>query len=278
MELRQDLLEALYRQYTHRECVHPDPLETLYAFERAEDVEVAGLLAALMAYGRVGQILKSLKEIFSLMGDGPRDWLCRQKPEALETVFQDFRHRFADGKNLSGLMAGMGKCLRDHGSLRAAFAQGDGGGDIEAALEAFVATLLRGASHDPGHLLPRPAKGSACKRLYLFLRWMVRKDAVDTGIWEDVGAERLLVPVDVHMHRIALLAGLTNRKSGDIRTSREITRAFARFAPEDPVRYDFALTRIGILEGMNPEVFMKNFKDFKNVTDVHGDRAFSKDV
>ena len=169
MEFSGDLLEALYCHYTRRDCVHPDPLETLYAFERAEDVEVAGLLAALLAYGRVGQILKSLKGIFALMGDAPRDWLLCQNPGSLELLFQDFRHRFADGKNLSGLMTGMGRMLRDHGSLRAGFALGDGGGNIEEALEAFVAELLRGASHDPGHLLPRPAKGSACKRLHLFL-------------------------------------------------------------------------------------------------------------
>ncbi|MDY0163333.1 TIGR02757 family protein [Desulfobotulus sp.] len=255
MNLDHEVLENLYQRYTHRSFVHPDPLETLYAFENSVDVEVAGLVAGLMAYGRVEQILKSLQKIFSLTGPRPGDWLCDQDPAVLERHFTGFRHRFAHGGHMAGLMGGIRGVLVRHGSLRAAFALHDRGGDILEGLTGFVGEILRDAPADPGHLLPRPDKGSACKRLHLFLRWMVRKDAVDVGIWEDVGPRRLLVPLDVHMHRIALSGKMTDRKSGDIKTTREITRAFARFAPEDPVRYDFALTRIGIFEKKTPETF-----------------------
>ncbi len=95
-------------------------------------------------------------------------------------------------------------------------------------------------------LLPSPGKGSACKRLNLFLRWMVRSDDVDPGGWSGVDAGKLIVPLDTHMHRMGLEVGLTRRKQADMQAALEVTRAFRTIAPEDPVRYDFALTRLGI--------------------------------
>ncbi|MCW7753016.1 TIGR02757 family protein [Desulfobotulus sp. H1] len=259
MLFTREILQAIYDRYTHRAFVHPDPLETLYAFDSPLDMEVAGLVAAVLAYGRVEQILKSLEGFFALSGPSPAVWLLDMDRYGLEQAFMNFRHRFAHGPQMTGFLCGVQTVLRQHGSLRAVFALGDRGGDIEEGLQGFVDEILRHAPMDPGHLLPRPSRGSACKRLHLFLRWMVRKDAVDTGLWEDVGAHRLLVPLDVHMHRMALLAEMTDRKSGDIKTAREITRGFARFTPEDPVRYDFALTRAGILEKKEPAAFLAGF-------------------
>ncbi|TWI71241.1 uncharacterized protein (TIGR02757 family) [Desulfobotulus alkaliphilus] len=259
MLFTRDILEAIYDRYTHRAFVHPDPLETLYAFENQRDIEVAALMAAALAYGRVEQILKTLEGFFFLTGPHPAAWLMEMNPSGLETAFRNFRHRFAKGSHMVGFLCGVQSVLHRHGSLRAVFALKDRGGDIEEGLQGFVDEILKYAPLDPGHLLSRPEKGSACKRLHLFLRWMVRKDAVDTGLWEDVGAQRLLVPLDVHMHRMARLAKMTDRTSGDIKTTREITRAFARFAPEDPVRYDFALTRAGILEKKDPAAFLADF-------------------
>jgi len=104
------------------------------------------------------------------------------------------------------------------------------------------------------HLLPRPERGSACKRLNLWLRWMVRRDAVDPGGWTGVSPAQLIVPLDVHMHRICRALGLTQRNAADLRTAVEITDAFRRFAPDDPVRYDFALTRLGIRPGPDADL------------------------
>jgi uncharacterized protein (TIGR02757 family) len=114
------------------------------------------------------------------------------------------------------------------------------------ALKALAAELRRGGAAGCGHLLPDPGKGSACKRLHLFLRWMVRRDAVDPGGWEPSLAGKLLVPLDVHMHRICLALGATRRKSADLRAAVEATRAFRRIRPDDPARYDFALARLGM--------------------------------
>jgi uncharacterized protein (TIGR02757 family) len=121
------------------------------------------------------------------------------------------------------------------------------------ALEAFVARLARTAPGDCGHLLPDPARRSACKRLNLMLRWLVRSDEVDPGGWEDVGPEKLIIPLDTHMHRIGLMAGATSRKSADMTAALEVTAAFRRLEPGDPVKYDFALTRLGIRDDMDVE-------------------------
>ena len=99
---------------------------------------------------------------------------------------------------------------------------------------------------NPGHLVPIPEKGSAAKRLHLFMRWMIRKDAVDPGGWDDLSPSRLIVPVDVHMHRICTHLAFTQKKQANLKTAVEVTQCFRKIMPQDPVKYDFALTRIGI--------------------------------
>lgn len=258
-KLRVEMLEALYHRYHDRAFVHPDPLETLYAFSDERDVEIAGFIAASLAYGRVQQILKSIDRVFEIMGREPHAYLSMNSQENICHDFSGFCHRFCDDEKMAAFLMGIKSLLQRRGSLRKAFDLGDTGADTMGGLQSLVEEILRGSPLDPGHLVTRPAKGSACKRLHLFLRWMVRKDKVDPGIWEDLGAERLLIPLDVHMHRMAGFLGLCARKSADIRSVREITAAFRKFSPEDPVRYDFALTRAGIRENMEPVEFLSEF-------------------
>jgi uncharacterized protein (TIGR02757 family) len=124
-------------------------------------------------------------------------------------------------------------------------------------LSRFIALFRKNMPSVRNSLLPSPDKGSACKRLNLFLRWMVRKDDVDPGGWDHVPAAKLIIPLDTHMHRIGLMLHLTERKQADIKTAIEITHAFRSIAPDDPVRYDFALTRLGIRGEIEPEAFFK---------------------
>lgn len=237
--------------------MHPDPLETLYAFPVAEDREVAAWIAAAMAYGRVRQILQSLDRIFAVTGPHPAVYLRETDHGKILSDLDGFVHRFANANRTAAFLSGTGSVCRRYGSLRAAFARKDTGGDILDGLEGLVSAVREAAPVNPGHLLPNPKGGSAAKRMHLFLRWLVRCDAVDPGGWEDVGAERLLVPVDTHMHRIGQLLGLTRRKTADLKTAVEITRGFAEISPEDPVRYDFALTRLGIRDEGDPEGFLE---------------------
>jgi uncharacterized protein (TIGR02757 family) len=182
------------------------------------------------------------------MGESPSHFILNSSLGRIQTVFKDFRHRFTDGNQLAALLHGMKAAMKRYGSLKSCFTANCKYKDetILPALAAFVHELSAEPSDDMKMLLPSPGRGSACKRLNLFLRWMVRSDNVDPGGWNGVGAHRLIVPLDTHMHRIGIEGGLTCRKQADMLTALEITRAFREIAPEDPVRYDFSLTRLGI--------------------------------
>lgn len=255
--LRGRWLEDLYARYHARRFVSPDPLQFLYDFGDPAQREVIALIAASLAYGRVMTILTSVEFVIDRLGPAPRDYLLDMSRGELTDAFAAFRHRFAKGHHMTALLCGIRKVILEHGSLRACFlsALRRSRGEYLDALERFSDALRAGG--DPGHLIPRPSRGSACKRLHLFLRWMVRKDAVDPGGWEAVGSRNLVVPLDVHMHRIGLRFGLTARKQADIRTALEVTRGFAEWVPDDPVRYDFVLTRFGIWGKPLPRVSRK---------------------
>lgn len=187
--------------------------------------------------------------VLDKMGGSPREFVKDSSPESLEAAFQDFRHRFSTGEELCSLLAGLKQVVRRRGSLEACVASGlpDDNGSVAAGLRRLVDELC--ASGSPcSTLLPQPRRGSACKRLNLFLRWMVRADHVDPGGWTSVSPSALIVPLDVHMHRLARSFGMTERRQADMRAAQEVTAGFREICPDDPTRYDFALTRLGMLE------------------------------
>ncbi len=274
-----DVLEKLYVKYNHRCFIKQDPLQFIYQYSNRLDMEVAGFLAAALAYGRVQQIEKSLTNLFGRMRDSPFQFV-RDFDGQKRAKLKDFRHRFTTGDDISDLLELLRDVLGKFGSIEKFFVQGYNPGDknIIPALSKFCDSLLEmyAKTHN-GHitrglsfLLPRPASGSACKRLNLFLRWMVRNDDVDAGLWKSTDKTRLIVPVDVHMGRLCRILGLYpvrsnpgklgrppslqtsnevhSRKTVSLSTAVKITESFAEIEPADPVKYDFALTRIGILE------------------------------
>jgi uncharacterized protein (TIGR02757 family) len=228
--------------------VHPDPLETLYAFADPADQEIVGLVAATLAYGRVTQILASIRAVLAVLGPSPATFLRGTPKRSLARRFAGFRHRFTSGAELSSMLAAAKRAIAAHGSLARLFLAGFSPGDatVLPGLSAFVAALRSLAPRPCPSLLSSPDDGSACKRLNLYLRWMVRRDAVDPGPWRGIPASRLVVPLDTHLFRIGRELALTSRRQADLATALEVTRGFARVAPRDPVRYDFALTRLGI--------------------------------
>lgn len=248
-------LEALYARYNRRELIHPDPLEFLYRYDDPLDREVVGFVASSLAYGRVRQILASVGKVLDRMGPSPRRFLADRRPAGLRHDYRDFKHRFTAGDQLAALLAGMRSVLRRDGSLEACFLAGSkrtrgGDGVVLSGLTHLVERITsEGGLQGGSMLLPSPVRGSACKRLNLFLRWMVRQDDVDPGGWKALPPAALIVPLDTHMHRISLQMGITKRKQADLRTALEVTARFRSLAPDDPVRYDFALTRLGILPG-----------------------------
>ncbi len=242
-------LDRLYDRYNRRAYVHPDPLEFLYHYGSGQDQEVAGLVVSCLAYGRVGQILKSAAGVLDTMGPSPYAYLLDTPDSEIIASCKQFVYRFARGEHLAALFLGIKRILLAHGSIRNCFVEGFSRSDenILPALNRFAGKMVH-ASGDgaAGHLMPLPERGSACKRLNLFLRWMVRRDRVDPGVWEAFPASKLLVPLDVHMHRISQRLGFTSRKQANLPAVIEVTAGFKALAPEDPVRYDFALTRLSI--------------------------------
>jgi uncharacterized protein (TIGR02757 family) len=241
-------LDRLYARYNSREWVHPDPLEYLYHYPTLEDREVVGLIASSLAYGRVAQILKSVSAVLKRMGASPYQFLRDSTQTSLKGTFPDFKHRFTTAEELVTMLLGIKTVIGQYGTLYECFLSGFNRNDktVLPGLSFLVKELSHGLNGRCNTLLPSPEKGSACKRLNLFLRWMVREDHVDPGGWLEVHPRKLVVPLDTHMHRICSQLRLTRRNSAGLITAMEVTQAFVKIAPEDPVRYDFALTRLGI--------------------------------
>jgi len=243
-----DALEGLYSRYNHRRFVPPDPLEFMYLYEDPLDREVVALVASSLAYGRVSQILASVRTVLDVLGSQPTRAVQAMKHKDLAGRMKGFRHRFATGDQVAAMLAGCGRLLRRYGTLERVFACVVTGDDetVLPRVSAFVRQLRAEAPGPMGHLLCDPADGSACKRLNLMLRWLVRRDRVDFGQWKCIRPSQLVVPLDTHMHRIGLASGAIRRRQADGRAAIELTRAFMAIRPRDPVRYDFCLTRAGI--------------------------------
>jgi uncharacterized protein (TIGR02757 family) len=261
--IRKETFEELYRKYNSREFVHPDPVVFLYRYDDLCDREIVAFVASSLAYGKVAYILKSVSCVLERMVPTPSIFLQRSSLKTLRQTYSGFKHRFTDGQKLSTMLYGVRKVVERYGSLNACFSAGLNNHDdtILSALSAYTSELNVCADDQLEHLVPSPTRGSACKRLNLFLRWMVRSDEVDPGGWKNVPVSKLIVPVDTHMHRVCQLLGITTRKQADMGTATEITKAFRTIAPEDPVKYDFPLTRLGIREDADLDAFLKHFKE-----------------
>jgi uncharacterized protein (TIGR02757 family) len=257
--------DAAYARYHSRKYVSPDPLELVLPFESLPDREIAGFIAAALALGRVGGIIRAAGWVLDRLGP-PHACLLDSTDQELHAMAAPFRYRFFDGSQLAGLLVGLKHVLAEFGSLQACLAAGirdsgsasspppslpaapDNTEPAVAGLGFLVDRVITGAGGelDQSILVARPERGSACKRLLLFLRWMVRSDAVDPGGWTALTPAQLMVPVDTHMLSICREVGLTTARQASLAVSREVTAAFSVIAPDDPVRYDFSLTRMGI--------------------------------
>ncbi|OGP83549.1 MAG: TIGR02757 family protein [Deltaproteobacteria bacterium RBG_13_65_10] len=253
--LLKERLDALVRTFDRR-FLSPDPLERVLAFGNADDREIGGLFAASLAYGNAKAILASLDDLFARMGGRPAAFVrgfCRARDAR---VLASFRHRWTAGKDVAHLCAILSAALAEHGSLGKLFARFAASGEptVREPLIRFVHALLAyapGLPRDAGvrHLLSSPEDGSACKRMNLYLRWMVRGgDGIDCGLWRDIPASALVIPLDTHVARISGFLGLTRRRTRDWKMAEEITAGLRRLDPTDPVKYDFAICRLGILD------------------------------
>jgi uncharacterized protein (TIGR02757 family) len=238
-----------------------DPIRSPASYERPADREVAAWIGSAFAYGRVETILGSVDRILKPLGPSPAaalDAVSDFRRFAREEL-AGFRHRFHSASDAAALLYAIARARAEAGSVRAFFEREyrPEERDVGPLLSRVVARLLafdyrpaigRRTLPDDSptrFFFPDPASGSACKRWNLYLRWMVRKDALDFGLWTGIPASRLVIPTDTHVHRVARRLGHTRRNAADWKTAREITDGLARFDPQDPVRYDYALCSIG---------------------------------
>ncbi len=252
-------LEHLYRQYNHRRYVHPDPLEFLYNYPDPLDREIVALVASSLAYGRVNQILKSIARILEPMGQSPARFFASQNAADFSRLYSGFKHRFTTGEDIAALFSGIRAVLDEYGGLEACFVScfSRADGDIIKSLVFFVDYLRSAGRLKSSFFLPSPQKGSACKRLFLFLRWLVRCDDVDPGGWETIPASALLIPLDTHMFQIASSMGFVSLKQANLKAAIEITNNFRIINPSDPVKYDFVLTRFGIRQELDKKTLVE---------------------
>jgi uncharacterized protein (TIGR02757 family) len=264
-------LEALRTWAITERRIADDPVELVHRYDSPRDREVAGLFCAALAYGRVDLFKPLLGSLLGAMGKSPAAF-CEDLPRCRDLrPFAGRVYRFNVGSDLACLAWACGMALRSHGSLEALFREGlrpeaaagtsDPDAQWRSALSAFTHRLREqdfsyirtrlGPPRALDHLLPRPEKNGACKRLHLYLRWMVRQpDGVDLGVWS-LPPSRLCVPLDTHLGRMAKNLGLTRRRDLGVRTALEITQSLRRVDPLDPVKYDFALCHFG-MSGLCP--------------------------
>lgn len=231
-----------------------DPVSRVHRYAAPEDQELVGLACACVAFGNVKAIRAKLDDLLGRLGEHP----ARVADDAMDLRerLRGWKHRVFRGDDLARLLAGARAVQRADGSLGARFSRElQKHGDLREALAAWCdaireAGALRPSARrrGPAHLLPDPRGPSGCKRLLLYLRWMARPaDGVDLGLW-DLGPERLLIPVDVHIHRLGKNLGFTRRRAASWRTAEEITAALRRYDPRDPAGYDFSLCHMGMLQ------------------------------
>lgn len=259
-ERLREKLESLRGRYD-ASYLSSDPLEFPHRYPLPRDREVVGLLASSLAYGNVKIIRRSVERVLGPLGKNPGARVTRTDAKELLRKLRGFRHRWTGARDVACLLTLAGRMIEERGSIGAFFAESYVARDMAGSLRRFSERAL---ALDHGGLyrsraipeavgvrffFPNPLTGAA-KRLNMYLRWMARPDdGVDLGLWTFVPTRELVIPLDTHIFRIGRHLGWTSRKTPGFRTALEITRSLARFDPEDPVKYDFALSRLGILEG-----------------------------
>ena len=263
-------LEGLYKAFDHVTSA-TDPVHIVRRFRTPEDREIVGFCAAGLAFGRVASVLQSIESLLTVMGPHPARFVRDFDPARERDRLAPLVHRWIRGRDLMALLLILQRMLRESGSIEAFFLEGDDPAQphVGAALDSFstraLATGLREAygrrvpkQRGVSYFFPRPSAGSACKRLNLFLRWMVRRDEIDLGVWTRLSPARLVVPLDTHVIRLGRCLRLTRYTSPGWKMASEITGSLRTIDPLDPVRYDFALCHVGM---MNACGFGKPQKD-----------------
>jgi len=256
---RMDLKHKLEYHYKafDRSKISPDPLQFLHLYSDEKDIEVMGFIAAIFAYGNVKQIINTLNKFVEISKNQPHRFITSFSSRKNDEELQDLYHRFYSHMDVISLFLVLEKIYSEFGSLKNLFLKyyRDEDENIKNGLSGFTHHFIEEfkevsnrdqISQGAKFMFPLPELGSACKRKNLFLRWMVRKDELDFGLWSEIPNNKLVIPVDTHVARICRQLKLTERKNVSWKMAEEITENLKKFDPEDPVKYDFAICHIGM--------------------------------
>ncbi len=253
MEKLKDFLNKKVDEYNQPFFIKDDPVCIPHSFTKKQDIEIAGFFAAIFAWGNRTTIINKSRELMELMGNAPHDFCLGHSDKDLKTLLQ-FKHRTFSATDLLYFVSFFKAHYSAHLSLESAFTDWMGKKDpnVENALNGFYRYFFsmpdvpkRSLKH-----IAAPQRKSACKRINMFLRWMVRKDdnGVDLGIWNDISPAQLVIPLDLHVARVARHFKLLERKATDWEAALELTENMKKMDKKDPCRYDFALFGLGVLE------------------------------
>lgn len=251
-------LDEIYHQFNDAASVS-DPIQIVRRFARADDREVVGFCAAALAFGRVQSVMSSIESLLKAMGPAPAAYVRQFDPARDRRSLDHLVHRWTRGVDLAALVWVLRQMLDGHGSIESFFVEGAdlAAETVEGALDDFsrracaldLKAVYGRVPVRPGvaYFFSQPSRGGACKRLNLFLRWMVRHDRVDLGVWSRIRPSQLIVPLDTHVIRLGRCLCLTRYRSPGWRMAADITRSLRALDSEDPVRYDFSLCHVGMM-------------------------------
>lgn len=247
-----ELLEEKSERYNSPEFIDTDPIQIPHLFSKKEDIEISGFLAATIAWGQRPTIIKNAMRIVEGMDHAPYDFIMNHEDTDLQR-FEKFVHRTFNYSDLIFFITSLKNIYKNHAGLEACFATSPEDQNMKNAIknfrETFFATehMERSKKH-----VSDPFRNSACKRINMYLRWMVRPEntGVDFGSWKSVSPALLSCPLDVHTGNVARKLGLLTRKQNDWKAVEELDTSLRKFDPEDPVKYDFALFGMGVFEGI----------------------------
>lgn len=242
-------LDRLVEIYESEDFIKDDPVQFIHKFKTKEDIEIAGFIASLLAYGSRKQFIKKLDEWLFMAHNKPLNFVKNFEPK----MIGDFNYRFGKPNDFISIFKILKELYVKDGGLENLFADGYKKGKMfETVVDYFYARADKNVGQGFYHMIPNPRNGGAMKRMCMFLRWMIRKSSVDAGIWNFMKPSELYIPLDVHVARVSRQMGLLTRSSNDFKAVVELTNKLKHYCPEDPVKYDFAIFGYGVNDGKVP--------------------------
>lgn len=250
-------LDNLVKKYETKDFIKDDPIQFPHRYKNKQDIEIAGFIASLFAYGNRKIFIRKLDELFDLMDNEPTNFIKNNEFDLI--IEKNINYRFYKPQDIIELFNILAKLYNSSNGLSELFSNCYSCNNLESMMKNAVDYFYSNRCSETGqgfrHMLPKPEKQCAMKRMNMFLRWMVRKSDVDLGIWDFIPTSELLIPLDVHVARLSReMELIRNTKTNNIKTVRELTAKLKEFDPKDPVKYDFAIFGKGIEEAHSPKV------------------------